>query len=425
MLAAGWHRRRRRHLRHGRRRMLGSYRSRLARPASACSARCSEVWLPRCSPAPLDLFSHVKLQRQKSFAAAPAAPTRGGAPGWRAGGHPLSAASLWRSGRIIASWKSHCAYRSTLWPPALVWWTAAEALSAMSAQIAPFTAARPGIAPRQSQRSSSRGTGWRGRPRPARVAPRAAAGFGWDDDCLVASATSHTVEAASSQWATQPIAELAAAAAAPQPQADAATAAGPLGISPVGALLVGGAVLGAYGIKKVFDTPSRTYDQNVGQEYDAWTEEGVLEYYWGEHIHLGYYNDEVGAGWAVADAGWQAGKAGEVLLGRGRQWVVWRGHAVRLAGMSGWPPSHLPWPVCNTYTYRRSGNVATRRRTSSRPSTTLWRRCCRWAPWLLSACWEAAGCVTECCRDILPEAAHQSTRYVGSTLAGGRQPEHV
>ena len=25
---------------------------------------------------------------------------------------------------------------------------------------------------------------------------------------------------------------------------------------------------------------------------DAWTEEGILEYYWGEHIHLGYYTDE-------------------------------------------------------------------------------------------------------------------------------------
>jgi MPBQ/MSBQ methyltransferase len=30
----------------------------------------------------------------------------------------------------------------------------------------------------------------------------------------------------------------------------------------------------------------------VGEEYDAWTEEGILEYYWGEHIHLGYYTDE-------------------------------------------------------------------------------------------------------------------------------------
>lgn len=41
--------------------------------------------------------------------------------------------------------------------------------------------------------------------------------------------------------------------------------------------------------------PSRTYvegDDTVGKEYDAWTEEGILEYYWGDHIHLGYYNDE-------------------------------------------------------------------------------------------------------------------------------------
>jgi len=40
--------------------------------------------------------------------------------------------------------------------------------------------------------------------------------------------------------------------------------------------------------------PSRTYnrEQNtVGREYDAWTREGILEYYWGEHIHLGYYNE--------------------------------------------------------------------------------------------------------------------------------------
>jgi len=41
-----------------------------------------------------------------------------------------------------------------------------------------------------------------------------------------------------------------------------------------------------------FGSGSRTYqdgENTVGNEYDAWTEEGVLEYYWGEHIHLGYY----------------------------------------------------------------------------------------------------------------------------------------
>lgn len=48
-------------------------------------------------------------------------------------------------------------------------------------------------------------------------------------------------------------------------------------------------------IKKVLDTPSRTYDPNnpnVGASYDAWEKEGLVEYYWGEHIHLGYYTEE-------------------------------------------------------------------------------------------------------------------------------------
>jgi MPBQ/MSBQ methyltransferase len=40
-----------------------------------------------------------------------------------------------------------------------------------------------------------------------------------------------------------------------------------------------------------FKKGSRKYDGNVGEEYDAWTEEGILEHYWGEHIHLGYYAD--------------------------------------------------------------------------------------------------------------------------------------
>lgn len=49
--------------------------------------------------------------------------------------------------------------------------------------------------------------------------------------------------------------------------------------------------LAAVAMLKLFDKGSRAYAGNVGQEYDAWTEEGVLEYYWGEHIHLGYYTD--------------------------------------------------------------------------------------------------------------------------------------
>mmetsp|Transcript_9961 Transcript_9961/g.32290 ORF Transcript_9961/g.32290 Transcript_9961/m.32290 type:complete len:416 (-) Transcript_9961:36-1283(-) len=48
------------------------------------------------------------------------------------------------------------------------------------------------------------------------------------------------------------------------------------------------------GIKTILDRPSRTYDDSstVQESYNDWTDEGVLEHYWGEHIHLGYYNDE-------------------------------------------------------------------------------------------------------------------------------------
>ncbi len=47
--------------------------------------------------------------------------------------------------------------------------------------------------------------------------------------------------------------------------------------------------------RKTIWTASRTYNKEantVGNEYDAWTTEGILEYYWGEHIHLGYYTEE-------------------------------------------------------------------------------------------------------------------------------------
>ena len=64
-----------------------------------------------------------------------------------------------------------------------------------------------------------------------------------------------------------------------------------------GALAAAGAALA---LKNIFDRPSRAYVSGpedgglgtVGEEYDAWTEEGILEYYWGEHIHLGWYSDE-------------------------------------------------------------------------------------------------------------------------------------
>lgn len=42
-------------------------------------------------------------------------------------------------------------------------------------------------------------------------------------------------------------------------------------------------------VKVWFETPSRPYEGNVGDEYDKWTREGTLEHYWGEHIHMGAY----------------------------------------------------------------------------------------------------------------------------------------
>lgn len=47
-------------------------------------------------------------------------------------------------------------------------------------------------------------------------------------------------------------------------------------------------------VKHWLETPSRPYETTedkctVGNEYDKWTREGVLEHYWGEHIHMGSY----------------------------------------------------------------------------------------------------------------------------------------
>ena len=41
----------------------------------------------------------------------------------------------------------------------------------------------------------------------------------------------------------------------------------------------------------VYLLSARTYQSSdsVAQSYDEWTEDGILEFYWGEHIHLGHY----------------------------------------------------------------------------------------------------------------------------------------
>ena len=59
-----------------------------------------------------------------------------------------------------------------------------------------------------------------------------------------------------------------------------------------GLAVIAGIVVLFFIVKKVFDTPSRAYKENVGDEYDSWTNDGVLEYYWGEHIHLGFYTGD-------------------------------------------------------------------------------------------------------------------------------------
>lgn len=53
--------------------------------------------------------------------------------------------------------------------------------------------------------------------------------------------------------------------------------------SPAGALLAGAGLLtAALAAKAVMGKNARAYEPgSVGREYDAWTREGILEYYWG------------------------------------------------------------------------------------------------------------------------------------------------
>mmetsp|Transcript_14789 Transcript_14789/g.50410 ORF Transcript_14789/g.50410 Transcript_14789/m.50410 type:complete len:422 (+) Transcript_14789:120-1385(+) len=63
-------------------------------------------------------------------------------------------------------------------------------------------------------------------------------------------------------------------------------------VNPV-VVLAGACILAMSVAAFLLNKPSRAYqagENTVGKEYDAWTEEGILEYYWGEHIHLGFYN---------------------------------------------------------------------------------------------------------------------------------------
>jgi len=86
----------------------------------------------------------------------------------------------------------------------------------------------------------------------------------------------------------------------PTPSSTTALYSAPASVAARAVAVVGGAALAATaGVKLVLDRPSRTYDRErntVAQEYDAWADDGILEYYWGEHIHLGYYSPDDMAG---------------------------------------------------------------------------------------------------------------------------------
>jgi MPBQ/MSBQ methyltransferase len=50
---------------------------------------------------------------------------------------------------------------------------------------------------------------------------------------------------------------------------------------------------GAWLCYKLLSRPSRPFEsvETVGEEYNKWTSDGILEHYWGEHIHLGFYKN--------------------------------------------------------------------------------------------------------------------------------------
>jgi MPBQ/MSBQ methyltransferase len=57
--------------------------------------------------------------------------------------------------------------------------------------------------------------------------------------------------------------------------------------------ITGGVIAGSYICYKLLSKPSRPFEgvDSVGEEYNKWTSDGILEHYWGEHIHLGFYKN--------------------------------------------------------------------------------------------------------------------------------------
>eukprot|EP00921_Rhytidocystis_pertsovi_P017437 GHVQ01027433.1.p1 GENE.GHVQ01027433.1~~GHVQ01027433.1.p1 ORF type:complete len:363 (+),score=40.24 GHVQ01027433.1:52-1089(+) len=58
--------------------------------------------------------------------------------------------------------------------------------------------------------------------------------------------------------------------------------------------VLGGLALVGYLGRQLLEVPFRTYHgaSSVADAYDRWTEEAIVEHYWGDHVHLGYYTDE-------------------------------------------------------------------------------------------------------------------------------------
>ncbi|NET09669.1 MAG: methyltransferase domain-containing protein, partial [Symploca sp. SIO2B6] len=60
----------------------------------------------------------------------------------------------------------------------------------------------------------------------------------------------------------------------------------------MGLVVISGSVVGLVVIAlAIYIRSARTYESSdsVAQSYDEWTQDGILEFYWGEHIHLGHY----------------------------------------------------------------------------------------------------------------------------------------
>jgi MPBQ/MSBQ methyltransferase len=58
-------------------------------------------------------------------------------------------------------------------------------------------------------------------------------------------------------------------------------------------LLLVGLALFARSVRSILRAPSRHYEgpASVSNVYDAWTNDRILEFYWGEHLHAGHYGN--------------------------------------------------------------------------------------------------------------------------------------